>query len=65
MFDLIIRNGWVIDGTGGPPFQADVGLLDSLISAVGPLGAAERRKYLMRPGSTSFRASSTPMCMAI
>jgi N-acyl-D-amino-acid deacylase len=41
MLDLIIRNGWVIDGTGGPPFRADVGLLDSLISEVGPLGHVE------------------------
>jgi N-acyl-D-amino-acid deacylase len=41
MLDLIIRNGWVIDGCGGPAFRADVGLLDSLISEVGPLGHVE------------------------
>ena len=24
MFDLILKGGWVIDGSGGPPFRADV-----------------------------------------
>lgn len=41
MLDRVIRNGWVIDGSGGPPFRADVGLLDELISEVGPLGHVE------------------------
>jgi N-acyl-D-amino-acid deacylase len=45
-FDLILKNGWVIDGTGGLPYKADVGLLDSMIAAVGPLGDAEAPKTL-------------------
>ncbi len=36
-FDLILKNGWVIDGTGGPPFRADVALLESMIAEVGRL----------------------------
>ena len=27
-FDLILKGGWVIDGSGGPPFRADVALID-------------------------------------
>src|SRR3954453_9511289 len=39
-FDLILKNGWVIDGTGGPPYRADVGLLESMIAEVGRLEGA-------------------------
>ena len=38
-YDLIARGGWVIDGTGGPAFRADVAVLDSMIAAVGHLEA--------------------------
>ncbi len=50
MFDLLIRGGWVIDGTGGPPFRADVGLLESMIADVGRLEAAEAAKVLDATG---------------
>jgi N-acyl-D-amino-acid deacylase len=39
-FDVIIKGGWVVDGSGGPPFRADVGLLDTMIAEVGPLAEA-------------------------
>jgi N-acyl-D-amino-acid deacylase len=34
-YDLVIRNGTVVDGTGGPPRPADVGVLGDRIAAVG------------------------------
>lgn len=40
MFDLIIRNGQVIDGTGQARFSADVGIRDSQIAEVADLSAA-------------------------
>ncbi len=35
MYDLIIRNGMIVDGTGAQPFAADVAIKDGLIAAVG------------------------------
>ncbi len=40
MFDLILKGGWVIDGSGGPAFRADVGLLETMIAEVGRLDGA-------------------------
>jgi len=39
-FDLVIRNGMVLDGTGAPPRRADVGVRGDRIQAVGPLDQA-------------------------
>ena len=39
-YDVIIRNGRVIDGTGNPWFLADVALDGDRIAAIGDLGAA-------------------------
>ena len=35
MYDLVIRNGTVIDGTGLPKYRADVGLIGDRIAAIG------------------------------
>lgn len=43
MFDLVIRNGTVIDGSGAPRRIADVAVQDGKIAAVGPkLGTGRR-----------------------
>jgi N-acyl-D-amino-acid deacylase len=44
--DLILKNGWVIDGTGGPPFKADVGVIGERVAAVGRLDAASTPQIL-------------------
>ena len=38
MYDLVIRNGTVIDGTGLPKYRADVGLIGDRIAAIGRIG---------------------------
>ena len=39
-YDVIIRNGRVLDGTGNPWFHGDVAIKDGKIAAVGPLTGA-------------------------
>jgi N-acyl-D-amino-acid deacylase len=46
VFDLLIRNGWVIDGSGGPPFRADVGVLGEVVADVGRLDGATAPRTL-------------------
>ncbi|WP_120966855.1 MULTISPECIES: N-acyl-D-amino-acid deacylase family protein [unclassified Comamonas] len=35
-FDLVIRSGTIVNGTGGPPFCADIGIRGEHIAAIGP-----------------------------
>ncbi len=35
-YDLLIRNGTIVDGSGGEPYVGDVGVRDGVIVAVGP-----------------------------
>jgi len=37
MFDLIVRGGFVLDGSGAPPFRADVGVAGGAVRRVGDL----------------------------
>jgi len=42
-YDLIVRNGTIVDGLGGEPFVGDVAIADGVIAAVGTVeGSAER-----------------------
>jgi N-acyl-D-amino-acid deacylase len=43
-YDLILRNGRVVDGSGSPWFRADVGIRDGVIAAIAPriTGTARR-----------------------
>ena len=35
-FDILIRGGTIIDGTGGSRFAADIGVKGDQIAAIGP-----------------------------
>ena len=50
MFDVIIKNGKVIDGAGNPWFKADVGINGQKISAIGRLSAEEASKIIDADG---------------
>ncbi len=36
-FDLVIRGGTILDGTGGPPWSADLGIVGDTIRAIGTI----------------------------
>ena len=39
-YDLLIRNAWIVDGTGAAPFRADVAVHGDRIAALGDLASA-------------------------
>lgn len=51
-FDLVIRNGHVIDGTGSPWYSGDVGIRDGRIAAIGSLASASAKRTIDANGLT-------------
>lgn len=45
-FDLIIRNGRVIDGSGNPWYKADIGIRDGRIATIGALDPRQGKRSL-------------------
>jgi N-acyl-D-aspartate/D-glutamate deacylase len=41
-YDLVIRNGTIVDGSGGAPFAGDVAIVGDRIAAIGELGERGR-----------------------
>ena len=50
MYDIVIKNGTVYDGTGAPGFAADVGVTDGKVAAIGPLCAKDGRRVIDAAG---------------
>jgi N-acyl-D-amino-acid deacylase len=49
-YDLVIRSGNVVDGSGSPAFKADVAVADGKIPAVGDLGSARAEQVIDATG---------------
>ncbi len=49
-FDILIRNGTVYDGSGGPPARVDVGICGDTIAAVGNLQGAAAKSVIDATG---------------
>jgi len=50
LFDVIIKNGHILDGTGGPWYAADIGIRGDRIAAIGKLGEAPAEKVIDAEG---------------
>src|SRR5580693_6022933 len=51
MFDVLILNGRIVDGSGNPWYRGDVGIQGDRIRAIGKLGQTESRLRLDAAGS--------------
>ncbi|MGI9862313.1 D-aminoacylase [Moorella naiadis] len=62
MFSLLIKGGTVVDGTGRPPFRADVGLQGARVAALGRLEQAPAARMIdagglvVAPGFIDFHS---------
>lgn len=58
-YDLIIRGGTVVDGSGAPAFVADVAVTADRIAAIGRLADAVAEREIDATGMVVSPASST------
>jgi len=50
LFDVVIKNGRLVNGTGNPWFKADVGIKSSKVSEIGDLGSEDANKIINANG---------------
>ena len=58
-YDVVIRNGHIIDGTGSPWYAADMGIREGRIASIGRLGGQPPSAPSMRTVWWWHRDSST------
>ena len=69
-FDTVIRHGTVIDGSGNPRFDADIGIRNGFIVAIGDLSAAtatqeiEAKGLFVTPGFINIHSHASPDALA-
>src|SRR5579862_2780872 len=51
-YDLVIRNGHVIDGTGSPWYSADIAIQGGRVAAIGQLSQAQAKRSIDARGLT-------------
>jgi len=52
MFDLVVKNGTIVDGTGRAPFVGDLAISDGLLVQVGGTVTGEARETIDATGQT-------------
>lgn len=54
VFDTLIRGGWIVDGTGSPPFRGDLAVHHGRIAAIGQLTGAQAATVIDATGKYLF-----------
>ena len=49
-YDVVIRNGWIVDGTRFPRYRADIGIRDGVIAKIGTIAPADAARVLDAEG---------------
>lgn len=71
MYDLLLKNGLVLDGTGNPSYEGNVGIANGRIEAVGRLGNPKGRREIdarglvVAPGFIDMHTHSEVSVLAI
>lgn len=50
VYDVLIRHGRILDGTGNPWYAADIAIRGDRIAAIGPLGGAQAKRVIDASG---------------
>jgi len=65
-FDIVMRHGTVIDGSGNPRYDADIGIRNGFIAAIGDLAGAraateiEAKGLFVTPGFINIHSHASP-----
>ena len=51
-YDVLIRNGMIVDGSGSPAFQGDIGIMSDTIAAIGDLKNSSGKSEIDATGMT-------------
>jgi adenine deaminase len=57
-YDVLIRHGHILDGTGNPWYAGDIAIRGDRIAAIGSLEGAQAKRVIDASGSWSPPASS-------
>ncbi|MDD2766715.1 MAG: D-aminoacylase [Candidatus Moranbacteria bacterium] len=50
MYDIVIKNGTIIDGSGRPMFRADIAIKEGIIASIGDLASAQAERIIDADG---------------
>ena len=66
MYDILIKNGQIVDGTGNPAYYGDIAVKDGIIAKIAPSIEGEAATVIARPPARGnpfpFPFPAAPLC---